>query len=160
MQQLKERMAYLKGLAEGLNVGVGTSEGRLMLAMMDVMNEIVRSLDRLQSSQDQLETYVEAVDDDLTDLENAIYDDYDSGLEFDLEDEYGDEYDEDLELDGLDDTAIEYLEMVCPNCGETVFVDEDVFENDEVIEVLCPECKETVLVNDPQAGLDVDDEDL
>jgi len=33
-------------------------------------------------------------------------------------------------------------------------------QNDEVIEVLCPECKETVLVNDPQAGLDVDDEDL
>ena len=150
MHQLKERMAYLKGLAEGLNVGQGTPEGRVLVGMMEIMNEIVRSVDRLQVSQEQLEEYIEAVDDDLTDLENEFYEDCEE-----------DEYDEDLEDldDELDeDTAIEYMEMTCPNCGETVFVDEDVFGSDEIVEVLCPECNETVLINDQNAA--ADDEDI
>lgn len=138
MNQIKERLAYLKGLAEGLNVGQSTPEGRVLAGMMEVMNEMARSLDRLTLMQDQLEEYIEAVDDDLGDLEEVFYGE-------DLEDDDF-EYDEDLELD--DDTAIEYLEMNCPNCGETVFVDEDVLKGDEIIEVLCPECQETVLVND------------
>jgi endogenous inhibitor of DNA gyrase (YacG/DUF329 family) len=132
MHQIKEKMAYLKGLAEGLNVGTNSPEGRVLVGIMDVMNEMISSLDRLHLLQDQLEGYIEAVDDDLTDLENEFFD----------------EYDEDLELDDEEDTAIEYMEMTCPNCGETVFVDEEVFDNDEVVEVLCPECNETVLVND------------
>ncbi|MGZ4107374.1 MAG: CD1247 N-terminal domain-containing protein [Tumebacillaceae bacterium] len=132
MHQIKEKMAYLKGLAEGLNVGTNSPEGRVLVGIMDVMNEMISSLDRLHLLQDQLEGYIEAVDDDLTDLENEFFD----------------EYDEDLELDDENDTAIEYMEMTCPSCGETVFVDEEVFENDEVVEVLCPECNETVLVND------------
>ena len=150
MHQLKERMAYLKGLAEGLNVGQSTPEGRVLVGMMDIMNEIVRSVDRLQGLQEQLEEYIEAVDDDLTDLENEFYDDYEE-----------DEYDEDLEdLDLDDDTAIEYMEMTCPNCSETVFVDEDVFDSDEIVEVLCPECNETVLVNDQSPGIDEEDLEL
>jgi DNA-directed RNA polymerase subunit delta len=88
--------------------------------------------------QDQLEEYIEAVDDDLTDLEESVYGDFE-------DDEL--EYDEDLEVED-NDTAIDYMEMKCPNCGEAVFVDEDVFHGDEVVEVLCPECQETVLVND------------
>ena len=153
MHQLKERMAYLKGLAEGLNVGQGTPEGRVLVGMLDVMSEIVRSLDRLQAQNVELEEYIEAVDDDLTDLENEFFE----GL-----DEDDDEYDEDLEYDVdeddfEDDTAIEYMEMTCPNCGETVFVDEDVLLNDEIVEVLCPECNETVLATDEVAD---DESDL
>lgn len=140
MHQIKERMAYLKGLAEGLNVGQNSAEGRVLVGIMDVMNEMITSLDRLHMLQEQLEGYIEAVDDDLTDLENEFFD----------------EYDEDLELDDDEvDTAIEYMEMTCPNCGETVFVDEEVFENDEIVEVLCPECNETVLANDDSLDLEV-----
>jgi len=149
MQQIKEQLAYLKGLAEGLNVGQSSPEGRVLLAMMEAMNEMVRSMDRLYMQQDQLESYLEAIDDDLTDLENEVFEEYDEDLE-DLAIEYELEDDDDIVgMDDLDDSAIEYMEMACPNCGETVFVDEDVFESDEVVEVLCPECEETVLVNDP-----------
>ncbi|KEO82639.1 CD1247 N-terminal domain-containing protein [Tumebacillus flagellatus] len=150
MKGVKERLAYLRGLAEGLNVGQNSPEGRVLVEMMDVLQAMSRSLDNLELTQAHLEEYIEAVDDDLTDLENEFYDEYDEDLdELLLDDE--DEYDEDLDLDCYDedeDTAIAYIEVNCPNCGETVFVDEDVFDGDEVVEVLCPECNETVLVND------------
>lgn len=149
MDPIKERLAYLKGLAEGLNVGQGSPEGRVLVGMLDVMNEMARTLDRLTMMQEQLEEYIEAVDDDLTDLEEELYDELD-------EDEF--EYDADLELDE-DDTGIEYLEMSCPSCKETVFVDEDVFRGDEIVEVLCPECQETILVDDNsyEDGVEADD---
>ncbi|HEU4965655.1 MAG TPA: hypothetical protein VFV52_17740 [Bacilli bacterium] len=152
MQQIKERLAYLRGLAEGLNVGAGSPEGRVLVGILDVLGDMSSAYERMNGSIGQIEEYIEAVDDDLTDLENEFYDFDDDEYDEDLELAY--DMDED-ELDELafpieddDDTAIEYLEMTCPNCHETVFVDEDVFTNDEIIEVLCPECKETILVND------------
>jgi DNA-directed RNA polymerase subunit delta len=146
MQHIKERLSYLQGLAEGLNVGENSPEGRVLVGIIDLMREVTQSLEHLQMKQDQVEEYVEAIDDDLTDLENEFYDDYDEDLE-------GLELDSD---DDIEDNGIEYIEMTCPNCGETVFVDHDVFENDEIVEVLCPECNETVLVND-ETGDDAED---
>lgn len=143
MHQFKEKLAYIRGLAEGLNVGQGTPEGRVLVGLMEAMQEMTRVMDQMQMRQTDLEEYVEAIDDDLTDLEDDLYGEY---LEFE------DDFDEDLDLDDFeddDDTAIEYMEMTCPRCDETVFVDEDVFDDDDVVEVLCPECNETVLVNDP-----------
>jgi DNA-directed RNA polymerase subunit delta len=142
LHQIKERLAYLKGLADGLNIGETTPEGRVLVGIMDMLSEMSTEMERLRARTDQLEEYIEAVDDDLTDLENGILDDdYDA----DLEDSEV-EHEEDVEDE--DDSSIEYMEINCPNCGETVFVDSDVFESDEVVEVLCPECKQTVLVND------------
>ncbi|MBL0387009.1 hypothetical protein JJB07_10140 [Tumebacillus sp. ITR2] len=150
MKGVKERLAYLRGLAEGLNVGQNSPEGRVLVEMMEVLQVMSRSLDNLEMTQSHLTEYIEAVDDDLTDLENEFYDEYDEDLDALLLDD-GDEYDEDLDLDDYDeseDSAIEYIEMNCPNCGENVFVDEDVLDSDEVVEVLCPECNETVLINE------------
>jgi DNA-directed RNA polymerase subunit delta len=149
MHQVKERLAYLKGLAEGLDIERASAEGRVLAGIMDVMGEIVTSLERLTARHDQLEEYVESIDEDLSDLEDDLYEAYDEDLELSDDDEVGLE-NEDGDAD-LDDSAIEYMEMTCPNCKENVYVDEDVFDNDETVEVLCPECHETVLVND-QSG--------
>lgn len=163
MQQIKERLAYLRGLADGLNVGEGTPEGRVLVGILDVLDDMTASFDRMSTNIGQMEEYIEAVDDDLTDLENEFYDDYDEDFDLDL-DLTDDEMDELGYLDGDDvDSAIEYMEMTCPNCNETVFVDEDVFTNDEIVEVLCPECKETILVNDDSpvvTGSALDDDDI
>ena len=141
MHQIKERLAYLKGLADGLNVGDTTPEGRVLVGMMDVLSNMATEIDRLTARSEQLEEYIEAVDEDLTDLENDFFEEYDADLE-----------DVEVEFEEDDEEGIDYLEMNCPNCGETVFVDADVFENDEVVEVLCPECEQTVLVNDDETG--------
>ncbi|MDB5083348.1 MAG: hypothetical protein JWN30_234, partial [Bacilli bacterium] len=69
-------------------------------------------------------------------------------------------YEEDNETDDyvaqdLEDDLEElgYVEMHCPNCNETVYVDQDFFADDDIVEVLCPECNETILVNDDAPAL-------
>ncbi|WP_018132451.1 CD1247 N-terminal domain-containing protein [Effusibacillus pohliae] len=141
MHELKERMAYIKGLSSGLNLNENSPEGRILLEMMELLDGIVRAVDQLAVQQNDLEEYLGAVDEDLTDLEQDFYDEYD---------DYDDYEEEDLVCEACDeaDDDIQYLEMECPHCHGTVFVDSTVFDDDEVVEVLCPECHETILVND------------
>ena len=40
MSRIGEKVAYLKGLAEGLGVNAETEQGRLMLAMIDTMEAL------------------------------------------------------------------------------------------------------------------------
>lgn len=137
MQELKERMAYVKGLAAGTDLNRNSPEGRILAEMMDLLDEVIRAVDKLQIYHEDLEEYVGAIDEDLTDLENDFYDEYDEQI---------DAYGSTDETDDLDD--IEYLELECPNCKELVYVDQDVFDDDDVVEVLCPECHEVILMND------------
>ena len=124
MELVKEKVAYLKGLAEGLKVGEESSEGKLILAMIDVLDEIAEEMYDLFEAQDELSEYVEELDEDLSDLEDEFYD----------EDEYDDdEEDEDEE----DDDA--FYEVQCPNCNDSIVVDEEIFINEDAI--ICPNCK-------------------
>jgi DNA-directed RNA polymerase subunit delta len=139
MNRIKERLAYLRGLSEGLNVSQASPEGRIIHGMLEILDEMVMAMERLHSSQDDLEEYVAAVDEDLSDLEDDFYDDYDEDDDF-------------AEHDGWNDhneySAIDCVDMTCPNCKESVYVDKDIFADEDVVEVLCPECHETILVND------------
>lgn len=137
MQGLKEKMAYIKGLATGTNLNLNSPEGRVLGEMMDLLDEIVRTVDKLQTYHEDLEEYVNTIDEDLTELEADFYDEYDETA---MDDE---PTDDEIDLD-----TIEYLEMECPNCKETVYVDQNVFDDDDVVEVLCPDCHEVILVND------------
>ncbi|BCJ85931.1 CD1247 N-terminal domain-containing protein [Effusibacillus dendaii] len=141
MQDLKERMAYIMGLTAGLNVDQNSAEGRILIEVLDLLDDVIRSLDTIHVQQNDLEEYVAAIDEDLTDLENDFYDEYN-------------EEEDDVQLYSVygsteaEDDDVEYLEIECPNCKQMVFVDSDLFEADDVAEVLCPECNETILVNE------------
>jgi DNA-directed RNA polymerase subunit delta len=140
MERIRERLAYLRGLSEGLNVGQNSPEGRILHGLLEILDEMVAAMERLDHAQEDLEEYVAAVDEDLSDLEDDFYDEYDEEDEWTAED-----IDED-DMDAVH--ALDCTEMVCPNCKETVYVDKDVFTDEDVVEVLCPECHETILVND------------
>ncbi|UOF90123.1 hypothetical protein LSG31_20020 [Fodinisporobacter ferrooxydans] len=130
MQNLRERIAYLKGLSSGLNVQQTSPEGRLLREMMEVIEELAKELQVLNSAHSLLEDYVETLDDDLSDLEVEVYEsDFDDDLY---------EYDEDAD----------YYEMECPNCHETVVIYDDMMDEEEVAEIVCPECQHTLLVAD------------
>ncbi|MGI6648362.1 MAG: CD1247 N-terminal domain-containing protein [Bacillota bacterium] len=125
MKELKERVSYLQGLSEGLDVQNNTREGRIINGLIEVLGDMVNSLDDLWDAHRELETYMEAIDEDLYELEGDMYDG-----------EYGD----------LDEEAV--VEVMCPKCNEPVFFTPDVLEEDSVVEVTCPTCNEVVFVND------------
>lgn len=122
MEGLKERMAYLKGLAQGLEVDESTKEGKLLLQVINILEGITETVSILEEDYDELYDYIEAIDQDLTDMENDFYEE-----PFDYEDER------------------EGFSMECPECSEVVFIDDDALEEEDV-EILCPRCHSVVFV--------------
>lgn len=142
MSELKEKAAYLQGLAEGLNIDKDSKEGKLFIAILDMLEEIVEAIDELAEIQEEQGDYLEAIDEDLGDLENEIYGDDDSL------DEYDDEKSEEWSEDG------DYVEMECPKCHDIVRFEESILSDDDVIEVTCPNCDQVVYVNDDRLQME------
>lgn len=107
-----EKVAYLKGLADGIKLDASTDEGRLMYAVIDALGSVAVEAAELRQGQNNLSEAVDAISDDLADIEELF-----SGN------------------DG-EDAAAGY-EATCPACGETVRFDEEVLEEGEIV---CPNC--------------------
>jgi NAD-dependent SIR2 family protein deacetylase len=134
MDDLKSKVAYLNGLANGLNISEDTKEGKLLLKIIEVLGHLSDAVAELQDDYEDLMEYAEAIDNDLTDLEEDYYD------EFDEED--GDDD------DTLEDEEGNYFTIECPDCHEVICMDEELLEEDDTLEILCPKCEKVVFVND------------
>ena len=71
--KLSEKAAYLKGLAEGLNIDKTTSEGKLISAMLDLLGDITDAVGEIDEDLEYLNDYVEELDEDLGSVESAVY---------------------------------------------------------------------------------------
>ena len=141
-----EKVAYLKGLAEGYGTDPATKEGKLLTTIMDILEDLALDLEDLMDSVDEVAEGLDAVSDDLEDVEEILFGEPD--LEG-PEDDGDDEEDEELDLDGLT-----LYEAKCPTCGETVTFEESVLEQGGI---LCPACGESLEFD---LGSDEDDEPL
>ena len=119
--EISEKVAYLKGLAEGLALDTETKEGKLIAAIIDVLDEMSERFEDIDENLADLEDGLDAVSEDLSDVEETIY-----------------ELDEDEEDEELDDDA-EYFETTCPVCQEEIVFDEDTLDSGEI---RCPKCGE------------------
>lgn len=126
MMTVTEKAAYLKGLAEGLELDEKKPETKLIKAMIDVIDEMALSIADFEDSLDMMGEQLDAVDEDLSDLEDYIF-----------------EEDED-DYEGCDCGACpggDYFEVECPACGEVICLDESVLDEDSIE---CPACGETL----------------
>ena len=125
--EITEKVAYLKGLAEGMELNTDKKEGKLLAAIIDVLEDIALELSDIEDAQEELGDGLDAVSDDLEDVEDLLYGEDD---EDDDEDAY--------ELDDLGEDE-ECYATTCPTCEETIYFDESVLEDGAVI---CPNCGE------------------
>ena len=131
---ISEKVAYLKGLAEGLNIDTDKSkEGKLINVMIGILEEIGLAIEDLEENSLALGEEIDVLSDDLADVEAVVFDDEDE-----------DEYDEDDEEEYDDD----WFEVECPNCDEVLVVDEDALEEGYI---KCPNC-------DTEYSLDLSDD--
>ncbi|MDR3728676.1 MAG: hypothetical protein Q3X94_02730 [Oscillospiraceae bacterium] len=118
--EITEKVAYLKGLAEGLALDTEKSkEGKLIAAIIDVLDDMALEMADMQDEQCDLEDGLDAVSEDLADVESLVYEE--------LDDEDEDDEDEDC------------YETTCPNCEEAIYFDDSILEEGEII---CPNCGE------------------
>ena len=113
MDQLNEKIAYLAGLAEGLDIDTSTKEGKLLKAIVEAMGEISDEIVGLQSDVADLEELVDEIDEDLGSVEED--DDY-----FEIT---CPNCDEKIYLDGEMLTTEESI--TCPNCNEPIELEFD-----------------------------------
>ena len=119
---IKEKLAYVNGLVEGLELDTTKPEGKVLVALVDLLDDVTSSISELEEVYDELADQVDEIDEDLCYLEEDFYDEEcDCGCDCD-EDE-----------DGV------FYEVTCPTCNETVCVSEPILL-DGGIE--CPNCGE------------------
>ena len=113
---ISEKVAYLKGLAEGLDLDTAKSkEGKLISVMIGIMEELAMSVEDLEENALNLGEEIDVLSDDLADVEEVVFD----------EDEDAEDYDDD------------WFEVECPTCGADILVDDDALVDGEVE---CPSC--------------------
>ena len=120
-----EKVAYLKGLAEGLALDESKPEAKLIKAMIDVLDDIALSVSDLEDGLDLISEQLDAVDEDLDELEGFVYEELDD--------------DDDCCCDDCYDDDDEFYDVECPACHEVIGIDADTLEEGSIE---CPNCGE------------------
>ena len=131
---ISEKVAYLKGLAEGLNLDTEKSkEGKLISVMIGILEEVGLSIEDLEENALALGEEIDVLSDDLADVESVVFDE-DENDEEDYDDDW---YEEECptceEPLIIDDEALAEGFIQCPNCQSKFSLDlsDDVVEADE-----------------------------
>ena len=128
---LTERAAYLKGLAEGLNLDETKPEAKLLKEIIAVIDDLTCDVTDLAEELGEIGDYCEELDEDLGALEEDFYGDECDCCDCDDDECNGDcdccDYDEDEEF-----------EIECPACGALF----PLCEGDDPANLVCPACGE------------------
>ncbi|HOB20106.1 MAG TPA: hypothetical protein PKO35_05310, partial [Candidatus Atribacteria bacterium] len=73
MYDLGEKVSYLRGLIEGMGYKEDSNEGRIYLGIVDILQEMADAIAELETSQSELNEYVESLDEDLADVEDEVF---------------------------------------------------------------------------------------
>lgn len=113
---LEKKVAYLKGLCEGMKIDETTNEGKLLLNIIDVLEDFASEIMAINDTDDELQEQINEIDNDLAFVEDYLFED--------------DEYDDiDFGVEDID----------CPYCGESIAFDTDLLIDEKDV-VTCPAC--------------------
>ena len=116
---ISEKVAYLKGLAEGLDLDTQKSkEAKLISVMIGILEEIGLSIEDLEENALALGEEIDVLSDDLADVEEVVFEDEDE--------EYEDDFDDD------------WFEVECPTCEEPLLFDDEALAEGYIE---CPNCQ-------------------
>ena len=133
---ISEKVAYLKGLADGLNLDTEKSkEGKLISVMIGILEEVGLSIEDLEENTQALGEEIDALSDDLAEVESVVYD-------------------EDEEDDG--DYDDDWFEVECPNCEEPLIIDDKALADGFV---QCPNCQSKFSLDLSDDAEESEDED-
>ena len=113
---LSEKAAYIRGLAEGLDLEADKKETRVIKELLELVSEMASDVEDISSDVSELYEAIDQLDEDLALVEDEVF-----GEGFDFE-------------DGEDE-----YEITCPACGEAVIVDEEAVMSGDVTCTACGE---------------------
>lgn len=117
-----ERVAYLKGLYEGLGIDGDKKEGKLLKGMLDTLEDLAECVTETARKNAEMSDELDDVYEELSTLQGELY-----GWDEDDEDDFDFSPEDDL------------YQVVCPTCGESLFIDEGTLDQGGI---KCPACGE------------------
>ena len=118
---LNAKAAYIRGLMTGMEFDADSKNGKVIAAMMDLLEEMAAQVTEHDDALDQVYDELETLDQDVDDIVSDLYAD-----------------DDDEDEDDEDDDSTMY-EVTCPNCGQISTLDEETLL-DQTQELVCPYC--------------------
>ena len=131
--ELMEKVAYLKGLMNGLELEADKKETKVFNAIVDVLDELASTLTDVVEETDEMSEHIDVLDQDLGDVEEVVF---------------GDDEDDDECCCGDEE---ETYEITCPTCGNTIYIDESMLDEGEM---KCPNCGQEL-----EFDLDIDEDE-
>ena len=128
-----EKVAYLKGLMNGLELEADKKETKVFNAIVDVLDELASTLTDVVEETDEMSELIDVLDQDLGDVEEVVF---------------GDDEDDDECCCGDEE---ETYEITCPTCGNTIYIDESMLDEGEM---KCPNCGQEL-----EFDLDIDEDE-
>ena len=142
MMTVTEKVAYLKGLVEGLDFDADKKETKVINAVLDVLEDLALAVSDLDDEMAVVTEQLDAVDEDLADLEEVFYEELD-------------DCDCDCDCDDCCDCDEDMYEVECPNCGELIYFDEEIILDGKAE---CPACGEVLEFETEECDCCGDDE--
>lgn len=122
MREISEKVSYLQGLSEGLNVNEKSPQGKILNGILVVLSEVADEMEDIEVEMENIKDYLNSVDEDLFELEESW---------LNAEEDYP-----------------EHIEDECPNCGEPIYFYSSMTDAEDVIEIICPKCNEHIFINE------------
>ena len=155
MSKLTDKASYLKGFAAGLKLNMEKETNQVLMEVLNLLGDMAEEMQNMAEAHEELNEYVESIDDDLADLEETLFGDDDECHchDCDCEDE-----DCDCDCEEDEDDEDEVISYACPTCGHEIEFKASSVDFDE--DYLCPACGKPVfpeLEEEEEENLDGDD---
>lgn len=149
-----EKIAYIKGMIDGMDFEFEGENGRIMQAMLDLLETMAAEITDLREELNYTATELSIINDDLVRVEDRLYGNLASADDSEFEDD--DEEEEDHCGCGHDHGHGHHHHhgydffVVCPACGERLGLTQEDLEKGSIN---CPGCDENL-------EFDFDEDDL
>ncbi|MFR3309146.1 MAG: CD1247 N-terminal domain-containing protein [Christensenellales bacterium] len=110
-----EKVAYLRGMLEGMKFDADSDMGKIVLKLIDIVDDLAHDLTDAEERADVMADYIDELDHDLGEVEEYVY-----GDDCDCCD------DDDCDCCCDDDDDDDLYELECPNCGDKIYITEDM----------------------------------
>lgn len=138
---ISEKMAYVKGLRDGVSLDAEKPEVRVIDAVLDLLGDVAAAIRDLDDQAEAVSDELDEIEESLDQLESVVYDEDDDEADDEDEDQDADqdadESDNDEAVYDFGDEVI--YELTCPACGESITIDEEMLDKGMIN---CPKCGE------------------
>lgn len=125
---ISEKVAYLKGLAAGLELDTAQSkEGKLIAVMIELLDDIGGTLEDLELNAVALGEELSELTEELDELESVVFEEDEEGG-CGCGHDHGHHHFHDIES---------LHEIPCPNCDEPIEITEETLDSEDLT---CPHC--------------------